>query len=48
MRLATSLWVKVDGDDFPYLSLGATGNVRQGETVIAIGNPGDAMPVRRN
>jgi S1-C subfamily serine protease len=36
--------VKVDGDDFPYLSLGATSNVRQGETVIAIGNPGDAMP----
>jgi serine protease Do len=35
--------VKVEGDEFPYLSLGATSNVRQGETVIAIGNPGDAM-----
>jgi Trypsin-like peptidase domain/PEGA domain len=34
---------KVEGDDFPYLSLGAASNVRQGETVIAIGNPGDAM-----
>jgi serine protease Do len=36
--------VKVDGDDFPYLSLTAASNVRQGETVVAIGNPGDAMP----
>ena len=36
--------VKVEGDDFPYLSLAATSTVRQGETVIAIGNPGDAMP----
>ncbi|HXN51926.1 MAG TPA: trypsin-like peptidase domain-containing protein [Candidatus Acidoferrum sp.] len=36
--------VKVEGDDFPYLSLAAASNVRQGETVIAIGNPGDAMP----
>jgi hypothetical protein len=36
--------VKVDGDDFPYLSLATASNVRQGETVIAIGNPGDAMP----
>ena len=36
--------VKVEGDQFPYLSLGAASNVRQGETVIAIGNPGDAMP----
>jgi serine protease Do len=36
--------VKVEGDDFPCLSLGAASNVRQGETVIAIGNPGDAMP----
>ncbi len=35
--------VKVEGDDFPYLSLAAASNVRQGETVIAIGNPGDAM-----
>ncbi len=36
--------VKVEGDQFPYLSLGAASNVRQGETVIAIGNSGDAMP----
>jgi len=36
--------VKVEGDEFPYLSLGSASNVRQGETVIAIGNPGDAMP----
>jgi len=36
--------VKVEGDAFPYLSLAAASNVRQGETVIAIGNPGDAMP----
>jgi serine protease Do len=36
--------VKVEGDDFPYLALEAAGHVRQGETVIAIGNPGDAMP----
>jgi Trypsin-like peptidase domain/PEGA domain len=36
--------LKVEGDDFPYLSLGAASNVHQGETVIAIGNPGDAMP----
>jgi S1-C subfamily serine protease len=36
--------VKVEGDNFPYLSLAAASNVRQGETVVAIGNPGDAMP----
>lgn len=36
--------VKVEGDEFPYLSLATAGNVRQGETVIAIGNPGGAMP----
>jgi len=35
---------KVEGDDFPHLTLAAAGNVRQGETVIAIGNPGGAMP----
>ena len=35
---------KVDGDDYRFLTLAATGNVRQGETVIAIGNPGGAMP----
>jgi serine protease Do len=36
--------VKVEGDDFPYLSLATASSVRQGETVIAIGNPSDAMP----
>jgi S1-C subfamily serine protease len=36
--------VKVEGGDFPYLTLAGTGKVRQGETVIAIGNPGGAMP----
>ena len=36
--------VKVEGEDFPYLSLGSASNVRQGETVIAIGNPSEAMP----
>jgi S1-C subfamily serine protease len=36
--------VKVEGDDFPHLSLATASSVRQGETVIAIGNPGDAMP----
>jgi hypothetical protein len=34
---------KVDGDDFPHLSLAVAGSVRQGETVVAIGNPGGAM-----
>ena len=36
--------VKVEGDAFPHLSLAAASNVRQGETVIAIGNPGGGMP----
>ncbi len=36
--------VKVEGDDFPHLSLATISNVRQGETVIAIGNPGGAIP----
>jgi S1-C subfamily serine protease len=31
--------VKVDGAVFPYLSLALTDTVRQGDTVIAIGNP---------
>ncbi len=38
---------KVDGPsgkiEFPHLPLTAATNVRQGETVLAIGNPGDAM-----
>jgi hypothetical protein len=36
--------VKVEGDEYPYLTLLRTANVRQGESVIAIGNPGGAMP----
>jgi hypothetical protein len=35
--------VKVEGRDFPYLTLAGTGKVRQGESVMAIGNPGGAM-----
>jgi S1-C subfamily serine protease len=35
--------VKVDGENFPHLSLAEATRVRQGESVIAIGNPGDAM-----
>jgi S1-C subfamily serine protease len=30
--------------DFPHLVLTAAATVREGETVVAIGNPGDAMP----
>jgi S1-C subfamily serine protease len=37
-------FVKADGSDFPYLSLAETNTVRQGNTVIAIGNPGGGMP----
>jgi len=36
--------LKVEGSNFPCLTLAATGNVRQGETVIAVGNPGGGMP----
>jgi S1-C subfamily serine protease len=35
---------KVEGADFPHLALADTTAVRQGESVLAIGNPGDAMP----
>jgi len=35
--------VKVDGKDFPHLTLAGAATVRQGENVLAIGNPGDAM-----
>ena len=34
---------KVDGKDFPHLALAEAATVRQGENVLAIGNPGDAM-----
>jgi serine protease Do len=34
---------KVDGKDFPHLALADAATVRQGENVLAIGNPGDAM-----
>jgi S1-C subfamily serine protease len=36
--------LKVEGDDFPFLTLTAASNVRQGETVVAVGNPGGGMP----
>jgi len=36
--------LKVEGDNFPCLTLAATSSVRQGETVIAVGNPGGGMP----
>jgi S1-C subfamily serine protease len=35
--------VKVDGERFPHLTLAEVRGVHQGESVIAIGNPGDAM-----
>ncbi|MGH9644530.1 MAG: trypsin-like peptidase domain-containing protein [Terriglobales bacterium] len=35
--------VKVEGEDFPHLTLADAATVRQGENVLAIGNPGDAM-----
>ena len=34
---------KVEGDSFPHLALTEAAAVQQGESVIAIGNPGDAM-----
>ncbi|MHB8502581.1 MAG: trypsin-like peptidase domain-containing protein [Candidatus Acidiferrales bacterium] len=34
---------KVEGKDFPHLTLADAATVRQGESVLAIGNPGDAM-----
>jgi S1-C subfamily serine protease len=34
---------KVEGSGFPHLTLADTSTVRQGENVLAIGNPGDAM-----
>ncbi|MGC1485884.1 MAG: trypsin-like peptidase domain-containing protein [Candidatus Acidiferrum sp.] len=34
---------KVEGRDFPHLTLADATTVRQGESVVAIGNPGDAM-----
>ncbi len=36
--------VKVEGKDFPHLTLADAATARQGESVLAIGNPGDAMP----
>jgi len=35
--------LKVEGSGFPHLSLADLTTVRQGETVVAIGNPGGAM-----
>jgi serine protease Do len=34
---------KVEGTDFPHLALADAATIRQGESVLAIGNPGDAM-----
>jgi serine protease Do len=34
---------KVEGKEFPHLALADAATVRQGENVLAIGNPGDAM-----
>jgi serine protease Do len=34
---------KVEGKEFPHLPLADAATIRQGENVIAIGNPGDAM-----
>lgn len=36
--------LKVEGSNFPCLTLAATSSVRQGETVVAVGNPGGGMP----
>jgi S1-C subfamily serine protease len=35
---------KARGSDFPHLKLADPAGIRQGESVLAIGNPGDAMP----
>ena len=35
--------VKVEGREFPRLSLADAKTLRQGESVVAISNPGDAM-----
>jgi S1-C subfamily serine protease len=35
--------VKVEGKEFPHLALADVATVRQGESVVAVGNPGDAM-----
>lgn len=37
-------FAKVEGADFPHLALADTTTVRQGQSVLAIGNPGGAMP----
>jgi S1-C subfamily serine protease len=34
---------KVEGNNFPHLALADAATVKQGENVLAIGNPGDAM-----
>jgi serine protease Do len=43
MRLDLAL-VKVEGTGFPHLSLSDVSSVHQGQTVIAIGNPGRGLP----
>jgi serine protease Do len=36
--------LKVDGSDFPHLTLAALDSVERGESVVAIGDPGGGMP----
>src|SRR5260370_13827662 len=36
--------LKVEGDDFPFLTLAAASKVRQRETVVALGNPRAGIP----
>lgn len=36
-------FAKVQGEEFPHLTLADAATVKQGENVLAIGNPGDAM-----
>ena len=36
--------LKIDGSDFPHLTLAALDSVERGESVVAIGDPGGGMP----
>jgi serine protease Do len=36
-------FLKVDGENLPHLTLADVSLIRQGENVVAVGNPGDAM-----
>ena len=37
--------LKIPGNGFPHLALAGTASVRAGETVIAVGNPGEGMNI---